>query len=120
MKKLGQIFASALVGVSTLSIAQSASATGIGSFSYPSGQVIYSYTTPSVSIYGAVQVGNYPSVTVTQNSAHNLAVIGQVGTSSKARVTQTGSMNSAQITQVGRYTNALTIQFGSIESIIGQ
>lgn len=120
MKKFGQILISALVGVSTLSIAQSASATGVGSFSYPSGQVIYSYTTPSVSIYGAVQVGNYPSVSVTQNSAHNLAVIGQVGISSKAKVTQAGSLNAAQVTQVGRYTNALTIQFGGVESIIGQ
>lgn len=118
MTKLSQIFIAALVGVPTLSIAETASAAG--SFSYPAGQVVYSYTSPSVSIFGAIQVGGDPSVSVSQNSTHNLAVIGQTGNTPTAKVTQTGSLNAVGITQVGKSTNALTIQFANMESVIGQ
>lgn len=118
MKKPHHIFVATLVGVLTLSIAERASAAG--SFSYPAGQVVYSYTSPSVSIYGAIQVGGSPSASTTQNSTHNLAVIGQAGNTPTAKVTQTGSMNLAGITQLGRAPNALTVQFGNIESVIGQ
>lgn len=120
MKKIGYILTPAIIGVFTLSMAQAASAAGAGSFSYPAGQIVYNYVTPNISIYGNVQIGDHPSTNVTQNSTHNLAVVGQVGTVSRARITQTGSLNAAHVTQVGPWTNALTIQFGNVESIIGQ
>jgi hypothetical protein len=120
MKKIGYVLIPALVGALTLFAVQTAPAAGIGSFSYPAGQIVYNYVTPNVSMYGSVQVGGQPSASVTQNSTHNLAVVGQVGTRSTASITQSGSLNAAHITQVGPSTNALTVQFGNVESIIGQ
>lgn len=117
-KKLLRILIAMLAGVAVLSIATTASAGG--SFSYPAGQVNYTYTSPSVSIYGSIQVGNNPSVDVSQNSSHNLAVIGQSGNTPTAKVTQMGSLNAASITQLGTSPNALTVQFANMESVIGR
>lgn len=117
-QKPPKILAAALLGLPMLFIAGTASAAG--SFTFPAGQVNYTYTSPSVSIYGSVQVGNAPSASVSQNSTHNLAVIGQSGNAPTAKVTQTGVLNVAHITQIGTSTNALTIQFGNIESLLGQ
>lgn len=117
-KKFHQIAIAAIAGILSLSTAKTASAAG--SFFYPAGQVVYNYTSPSVSIYGAIQVGGSPSANVTQNSTHNLSVIGQTGNTPMAKVTQMGALNAIHITQVGQSTNALAIQFGHIESLIGQ
>lgn len=122
-KKLRHTSIAALVGVPTLMTMQLAStaqaASGVGSYSYPAGQIIYTFTTPAVSIYGAVQVGDSPAANVNQNSARNIAVVGQVGNTPSAKVRQIGYMNYARVTQVGQWTNALTIQFGNVESLIG-
>lgn len=124
MKKLRRTSIAALIGVPTLMAMQAAStaqaAPGVGSYSYPAGQIIYTFNTPAVSIYGAVQVGDSPAANVYQDSTRNVAVIGQVGNTPNAKVTQVGSVNTASITQVGHWTNALTIQFGNMESVIGQ
>ena len=58
MKKVGHLGVFALIGIAVISTAGSASAAG--SFSYPAGQVVYNFTTASVSIYGAVQIGATP------------------------------------------------------------
>lgn len=64
MKKLGKISAFALIQVAAMSAAGAASAAG--SFSFPSGQVIYNFNTPSVSIYGAIQYSNYSQACLKQ------------------------------------------------------
>ncbi|MGA3304099.1 MAG: hypothetical protein ABSC72_12535 [Methylovirgula sp.] len=123
MRRLRQVSIAAIVGVPTLTAMQAASTAQAGSiagsYSLPPGEIIYTYVTPEVSIYGAVEVGGHPSANVTQSSAHNYAVIGQVGISPSAKVKQIGSVNLANITQIGHWTNALTIQFGNMESVIG-
>ncbi len=123
MKRLRQVSIAAIVGVPVFTAMQAASTAQAGSiagsYSLPAGQIIYTYVSPQVSIYGAVEVGGQPSANVVQNSVRNYAVIGQVGISPKAKVTQIGSVNYARITQVGQYTNALTIQFGNAESLLG-
>ncbi len=116
MKKLGYMGVFTLLGIAAVSTAGSASAAG--SFAYPAGQVVYNFTSPSVSIYGAVQIGEAPISNVTQTSTNNIAVVGQVGTKPTTTIAQTGTLNAAHVTQVGQYTNALTIQFGNIESLL--
>ncbi|MEW6438452.1 MAG: hypothetical protein AB1508_14935 [Pseudomonadota bacterium] len=116
MKKLGKISAFALVQIAAMSAAGAASAAG--SFSFPSGQVIYNFNTPSVSIYGAIQIGGTPTTNVTQGSVNNIAVVGQVGTTPTTKIVQTGTLNVAHVTQIGHTNNALTIQFGNIESLL--
>lgn len=109
MKSTGKIFAAAFCGAMAATV-QAASAAGAFS---PPGQVVYSYTTPAASIYGAIQVGGAPSSKVTQASAANLAVIGQVGMTPTASIKQTGQFNALTLTQVGTVSaSALTIQFG--------
>jgi hypothetical protein len=114
MRKLGYIGVFTLLGIATTA----GSASAAGSFSYPAGQVVYNFTTPSVSIYGAVQIGEKPVSSVTQNSTNNIAVVGQVGTQPTTTITQAGHLNAAHVTQVGPSSNALTIQFGNIESLL--
>lgn len=123
IKRLRQLSIAAVVGVPTLAAMQFASTAQAGSiagsYSLPPGEVIYTYVTPQVSIYGAVEVGGAPTDNVVQNSVHNYAVIGQVGISPKLKVMQTGSVNLIHVTQIGQFTNALTIQFGNMESLLG-
>jgi hypothetical protein len=116
MKKLGYIGVFTLVGIAAISTAGSASAAG--SFSYPAGQVVYNFTSPGVSIYGAVQIGGAPVSNVTQGSTNNIAVVGQVGTTPTTTITQAGALNTAHVTQIGQTTNVLTIQFGNVESLL--
>lgn len=116
MRKLGYIGVVTLLGIAAVSTAGSASAAG--SFTYPAGQVVYNFTSPSVSIYGAVQIGEKPVSNVTQTSTNNIAVVGQVGTQPTTTIKQTGTLNVAHVTQVGPSSNALTIQFGNIESLL--
>lgn len=117
MKKLGNISAFALIQIAAMSAAGAASAAG-GSFSFPEGQVIYNFTSPTVSVYGAIQIGGTPTTNVSQNSVNNIAVVGQVGTSPTSKIVQTGTLNVAHVTQMGQTTNALTIQFGNMESLL--
>jgi hypothetical protein len=116
MKKLGHIGVFTLIGMAVISTAGSASAAG--SFSYPAGQVVYNFTTASVSIYGAVQIGATPVTNVAQHSVNNIAVVGQVGNQPTTKVAQTGTLNAAHVTQMGQSSNALTIQFGNVESLL--
>ena len=116
MIKLGKISAFALIQVAAMSAAGAASAAG--SFSFTSGPVIYNFNTPSVSIYGAIQIGGTPTTNVSQSSVNNIAVVGQVGTTPTTKLVQTGTLNVAHVTQVGQSNNALTIQFGNIESLL--
>ena len=116
MKKVRYISAFTLLGIAAISTAGSASAAG--SFAYPAGQVVYNFTTPSVSIYGAVQVGEKPVTNVTQESVNNVAVVGQVGTQPTTKIVQTGTLNAAHVTQIGQANNAMTIQFGNVESLL--
>ncbi len=105
-----------LLGIAAISTAESAFAAG--SFAYPAGQVIYNFTNPSVSIYGAVQIGEAPVSNVSQHSVNNIAVVGQVGNQPTAKIVQSGSLNAAHVTQIGHANNALTIQFGNTESLL--
>ena len=116
MGKLGQISAFVLAGIAATSAAGTASAAG--SFSYPSGQVVYNFTTPALSIYGAVQIGGTPVTNVTQSSVNNIAVVGQVGTHTVSKITQTGVLNASHVVQVGQVKNALTLQFGNFETLL--
>ncbi|MEJ0050951.1 MAG: hypothetical protein WDN02_07080 [Methylovirgula sp.] len=116
MKKLGYIGVFTLLGIASISTAGSASAAG--SFAYPAGQVVYNFTSPGVSIYGAVQIGGAPVSNVAQNSTHNVAAVGQVGNQPSTTITQTGTLNAAHVTQIGQRSNVLTIQFGNIESLL--
>jgi hypothetical protein len=116
MKKLGKITAFVLVEIAAVSAAGAASAAG--SFSFPEGQVIYNFTSPTVSVYGAIQIGGAPAASVSQSSVNNIAVVGQVGNTPTTKVVQTGTLNAAHVTQIGQSTNALTIQFGNIESLL--
>jgi hypothetical protein len=114
MKTSASLLIAALSGVMTFSAVDASSAAG--GFSYASGQVQYSYTSPGVSVYGDIQIGGSPSTTVTQKSGANIAVVGQMGTTPYAKVTQTGKLNGALVTQVG---NAGSLSFGNYESLIG-
>jgi hypothetical protein len=116
MKKLRQISAFVLVEIAAMSAAGAASAAG--SFAFPEGQVVYNFTSPTVSVYGAIQVGGTPTTNVSQSSINNIAVVGQVGTTPTTKIVQTGTLNVTHVTQIGQSTNALTIQFGNIESLL--
>ncbi len=99
-----------------LGVATAGTASAGGAFSYPAGQVVYSYSTPSANVYGAIQVGGTPTTSVSQSSAANLAVIGQVGNKPSSTVIQSGKLNAATVSQTSTVNaSALNIQFGSID-----
>lgn len=117
MTKFRQISLAAFTCAAMLVGAQTAFAAG--SFSYPGGQVNYTFTSPQLSVYAAVEIGQSPTTSVSQTSVRNVAFVSQVGTKATTTVTQTGSMNQAHVVQIGTVTRVLTIQFGNFPTIIG-
>jgi len=82
------------------------------------GQVTYVYTSPTVSVYAGVQVGNNKTTTVAQHSAVNISSVAQVGDNVKTTVIQKGVANASGINQVGHHSSATVIQFGYMPSML--
>jgi hypothetical protein len=122
--RIHRITFAALLGLLAGSAAQSALAGGISTSTFTpgvGGTLTYSYSTPQVSVFAAVQVGGSPSIGVVQASTNNYVTIGQAGNQPAAAIGQTGSKNVAVLTQLSTSGPGVTEIFGSNQvAILGQ
>lgn len=73
-------------------------------------------TVVAVIVSPALAKGKGPSVSISQHSVVNAAVVAEVGNNSTASVTQSGSVNGAVVGQLGANATASVSQLGKINS----
>jgi hypothetical protein len=115
MNRSSKFFAFFLCGMAAALVPETHAAAGVTA---SPGQIAYTYTSPLVSVYADIQIGNHVSTSVTQNSVYNISGISQVGNTTKAKVVQTGNVNTSKISQTGHNTSATVIQFGNLGSLL--